>query len=264
MYLFLSIPNYCGSTLIHNILETSPNVTSLELWFREKNPHAVKGLTEGGYRTAGFPYMGPHSIESNMEHFFKNPDNYNWELINQEWEPGWIMSNPRAKIKLQKSPLDMLRLEMMDKHFKDVKWILMCRNPYAHIESLIRKASYNLDPEAQLDQIVFHAMRSLEINIENHHYLEGKCYTTTYEDFCAVPDKHADKLLEWLPELIMLDVSGEFMVKGKVGVIENDNDVKIKALRDQPDLLKRINGFITQYPNYKYILKWWGYSLITD
>jgi len=54
------------------------------------------------------------------------------------------------------------------------------------------------------------------------------------------------------------------MVKGKVGVIENDNDVKIKALRDQPDLLKRINGFITQYPNYKYILKWWGYSLITD
>ena len=262
MYLFLSIPNFCGSTLIHNILATSPNVANLEAWFRKRNPDAIEGLVEGGYRSAGFPYMGPHSIESNMEHFFKNVDLYDWNLVHEEWEPGWQESNPNAKIKLQKSPLDVLRLQIMTEHFKDVKWIIMCRNPYAHIESIIRKAPYNLDPEVQLDQIVFHAMRCLEVNIQNHQYLLGTSYTTTYEDFCAVPEKHADNLIRWLPELESLDVSGEFMVKGKTGTIENDNDIKIKALQDQPELLNRINRFITEYPNYKYILHFWGYNLV--
>ena len=40
MFLFVVAPNNSGSTLIHRILQTSPNVTSLqkEIWFDKENP----------------------------------------------------------------------------------------------------------------------------------------------------------------------------------------------------------------------------------
>ena len=261
MYLFLAIPNFCGSTLVHSLLETVPSVVPLTRNKQYGKDDFVEGNCIVGNRGYRKFTLGPHSIEANMLHVHQNPKNYDWAFIKEVWEQNWIAGNYLATIKLQKTPSDVLRMAMMNKEFPDAMWILSVRNPYAYVESIMRKATFLMSPIIQLDQICFHVLKVMELQIENRKYLGDKAYVMTYEDFIARPEYHRDQMAKWIPDLKYIDFkSQELMVKGsKVVKIKDDSEKKIKKWSKQyPDIISKVNEY---FEPKKDIINYWGYEL---
>ncbi|ABD72075.1 hypothetical protein Rfer_4389 (plasmid) [Rhodoferax ferrireducens T118] len=260
MYLFLAVPNFCGSTLLHSLLETCPSVVPLT----DPRPEErrMKGMVEGnccagaGYRNLN----GPHSIEANMEHVYANPANYDWPGIRKTWDENWAKTNPDAPIRMQKTPADVFRVEMIEPHFQNLKWIISVRNPYAYVEHIMRKATFHMDPLRQLDQICYHVLRTMVVQIKNRLHLGDRAYTMTYEDFIARPEYHSAKLGEFLPGLEAINFDAELMVKGeRVESIRDRSEMHIQELiADIPDIVERINE---HFRPVECVLKTWGYEL---
>jgi hypothetical protein len=265
-YLFLAIPNFCGSTLIHNLIATAPDVVTLpfsEPFKEDGSDKWQKDFVEGN-TLAPYGYKnlhGPHSIECNMEHVYNDPSNYNWGLIAQRWHTEWNFKNVDAKIRLQKTPADVLRVKMMLPYFPNTKWIVSVRDPYAYVESLTRKATFAMEPVRQLDQICHHVTRIMELQKENKKLLGKNAYVVTYEDFCARPEYHREQLGTWLSGLEKIDFNKELNVKGTntTNVIKDESEQRIQHMvDDKPDIFERINEFFI--PKKK-IIEYWGYEL---
>jgi hypothetical protein len=261
-YLFLAVPNFCGSTLLHSLLETCYEIVPLSPT-EDTRRHMEQGFVEcdlcalPGYTNL----FGPHSIEANMEHVYADPKNYDWLYIRRCWEENWANTNPYATIKMQKTPADIFRIPQIVPHFPDLKWIIMVRNPYNHVESIMRKATFQMEPLRQLDQICFHATRCLEVQKWNQKFLGDQAYTMTYEDFCARPDFHRQQLGRFMPGLQHMQFEGDIWVKGKpMGQLHDDSAVKLQKLIDKiPDIIDKINEFFVPHEQ---ILRTWGYSLM--
>ena len=262
MYLFLAVPNFCGSTLIHSLLETVPCITPLTIQKQYGKSDFVEGnvCARRGYKGVN---LSPHSIEANMLHVFTDPARYDWNVVKMMWEENWFETNPYATIQMQKTPSDVLRIPLMQPHF-NAHWILSVRNPYAYVESIMRKAPYGLDPIRQLGEICFHVLKVMELQIENRKYLGDKAYVMTYEDFIARPEWHRNEMAKWIPELKDIDFqSQELMVKGsKVVEIKDDSNRRIQNLIDKvPNIIASINEF---FAPQEHLLNYWGYELIEE
>lgn len=260
-YLFLAVPNFCGSTLLHSLLETCPSVVQLTPPSNTQSKIG-EGFVEGnvcapgGYRQLN----GPHSIEANMEHVYADPANYDWKFIKKAWDENWEKTNPQAKIRMQKTPADIFRVPLIVPHFPNLKWIISVRNPYSHVESIMRKATFQMSPLRQLDQICFHALRCLDVQIDNVELLDQNAYTMTYEDFIARPEYHRDQLGKFLPGLETMSFDKELWVKGtKVQSIKDDSEDKMqKMIAAVPGIIEMINE---HFAPYEAVLKHWGYEL---
>ena len=265
-YLFLAIPNFCGSTLMHSLLETVPEIVPLTPPEQtSKHFGGKKDFVEGNVCASRGYYNlnGPHSMEANMEHVYSNPKNYNWPLIRHYWEMNWANNNPYATIKLQKTPADIFRVQMMLSQFHDIKWIISVRNPYAYVESIYRKATFFMEPWRQLDQICHHVLRVMELQIQNAELLKDDAYVMTYEDFVKRPEWHKTQLAKWMPELRQINLDSELMIKGKrVESIHDDSKEKLeKFFTYLPNILNRINEYFIHKEN---ILNHWGYEIINN
>jgi hypothetical protein len=240
MHLFLLVPNNSGSSLLHNLIATSRDVAILP--------------GEGQFCEN---FIGPVASTFNIAHFFtekenifRNEKNYEWSVIKRQWDLHWKQSNPRARIKLQKSPPDITRPDLIKKHFEDVKFIIMVRNPYAMVEGILRA-----NPNATVEQAARHALRCLEIQLEN-----SETYSTDlvlrYEDLTDNPDTSIQDIMAYL-NLNDIEYTQIFDVKGYVSPIKNMNDSQIKKLTSFQ--LKQINEiFIPK----KSVLLDCGYSII--
>ena len=262
MYLFLAVPNFCGSTLIHSLLETVPCITPLTIQKQYGKSDFVEGMVcaRRGYKGVN---LSPHSNEANMLHVFTDPARYDWDVVKMMWEENWFETNPYATIQMQKTPSDVLRIPLMQPHF-NAHWILSVRNPYAYVESIMRKAPFLLDPIRQLGEICFHVLKVMELQIENRKYLGDKAYVMTYEDFIARPEWHRNEMAKWIPELKDIDFqSQELMVKGsKVVEIKDDSNRRIQNLIDEvPNIIASINEF---FAPQEHLLNYWGYELIEE
>ena len=248
---------------MHSVLETCPAVVPLTAPERTSRFFGgKKDFVEGnvcaprGYRNLN----GPHSMEANMEHVYADPANYKWDHIKMCWEENWANTNPYATVKLQKTPADIFRITQIVPKFHDLKWIISVRDPYAYVESIMRKATFHMDPLRQLDQICFHALRTLEIQIANARYLDKDAYVMTYEHFVANPEYHRDELMKWIPELEYMNLEAELMVKGhKIDSINDDSEEKIaRLIVNVPDIIEKINVFFKPCES---ILNQWGYKI---
>ena len=261
-YLFLAVPNFSGSTLLHSLLETCPDVVPLTL-----DSKAVKkiipGFVEGnvvaprGYRNL----LGPHSIEANMEQVYANPKNYDWKFIRNTWDANWELSNPAAQIRMQKTPSDIFRMKQIEEYFENLKWIISVRNPYNHVESILRKATFQMDPIRQLEQICFHAGRCLEIQMQNAKRFKKNSYVMTYEAFIARPIAHRTELGKFLPGLEKMSFESEIWVKGlKFTKLKDDSSEKLAAMfQKYPEILEPINRY---FRPFRKAFKYWGYSFL--
>ena len=265
MYLFLAIPNFCGSTLIHSVLETVPEVvpliapTSTTKFYGGKTDFVEGNICAGqGYKNL----YGPHSIEANMEHVYSNPANYNWNYIKGKWHENWANSNPYGTIYMQKTPADIFRISQMLPYFPDCKWIVSVREPYSYVESIMRKATFYMDPFKQLDQICFHVLRVMELQIYNARLLASDAYVMTLEDFINDPSRHVNELSKLVPELSQINLSSQLMIKGKLATsIHNEGPERIKRLTEIDGLVDRINEYFTPLES---IINHWGYKLQTE
>ncbi len=258
-YLFLAIPNFCGSSLMHSLLETVPSVVPLTQYENGIKISYVEGapVAKEGYRNYA---MGPHSIETNMLHVHQNPKNYDWDYIKMVWEENWADTNPYATIKLQKTPGDVLRLPMVHKHFHDLKWILSVRNPYAYVESIFNKINY-MNPLRKLPQICYHVTKIMELQKENREFLGDDAYVMTYEDFVARPEWHREQMSKWIPDLKYIDFKSKDLIvkEKKVTSIKDESEEKIeKWVKNYPDIISKVNEY---FEPKKDIINYWGYEL---
>ena len=240
MHLFLLVPNNSGSSVLHDLIATSPDVAVL--------PGEGQFLSD---------FIGPQAFKFGVAHFFtkkeeifRNKKNYEWGVIKNQWKKLWNKSNPNARIFLQKSPTDILRADMLHETFEDTKFIIMVRNPYAQVESVLRA-----NPEATLVDAATHAIRCLEIQLENsEQYLEDLVFK--YEDLADNTEETIKHIEEFL-NISNLDSNKVFNTKGYVSKIRNMNDDQIKKLTDKQIVI--INSVFSKKIS---VLEECGYSLI--
>lgn len=262
-YLFLAVPNYCGSTVLHNYLAQCTAVASL-YDLRFKNVGIVEGQSsireEHFNRT--FDAMKVLGVPSIYESVLKDESQYDWLPIKQAWEANWANSiTERTAYKLQKSPTDVFRVEMVEKYFDDLRWIIMVRNPYAYVQAIIyQMIQARIDPVANFNSILFHVIHTLEVQKQNQDLLRHRAYSMTYESFVTDEAVHTDGLKSFLPELDDIKFSGKVFVKGAYydGLVSN-NDVHVAHLKNLKGALDRVTKYLAQHED---IIKYWGYELI--
>lgn len=242
MHLFLLVPNNSGSSILHELIATSNSVATLPV--------------EGQFCKQ---FIGPNPINLNVKHIFTekeeifaNVKNYEWKVIKNEWEMYWQRSRPNAPIKLEKSPPNILRAEMLKGMFLDCKFIMMIRNPYAVVEGILRG-----NPAANLDQAARHAVRVLEIQLENSEkYLND--LVLRYEDLTENTLEYCNRIMNFLG-IADIVYDKDFNVKGYVSTVRNMNKEQIKRLTKNQ--IVEINKIFKEKEN---VLKECGYEIIEN
>jgi hypothetical protein len=205
IYLFVLSPPFSGSTVLWRVLNTSPNVASL--------PH-VRG--EGQFIPA---------VKSMMRDNPWDPDNaMDWDFIKAEWNCFW---DPGRKIRLEKSPPNILRAVEIERHFPNAHFVAMMRDPYAFCEGIHRRQDVGMKKGAET--WLSHACAQ----IKNRQSLK-KILFFTYEEFTDQTECVRNRLLDFLPDLQSLDIGARFFAKSILGRgerhIQNFNGLKIKEL----------------------------------
>lgn len=239
-HLFVLSPNNCGSTLLHNLLATSPNVAHLN-------------YQEG----QNVSWIGPHPINFGTTRVFTESENqlsdgaqYNWNIIAKNWNEIWFRNNPDATIRLEKTPANICRAHLLEQNFEDAYFVIMPRNPYAQIESIKKYLDY-----ASLERIARHSLRCLQICTKLSTELSNSIYFT-YELLSNYPQDVADNLIEFLPELKHLNVNKKFIIHNDPpSVIKNLNHKHINNLNGNQ--IKKINSILNEDRS---VMEYWGYE----
>ena len=113
-HLFILCPPYCGSTLLWKLMSTSDNVSAL--------PEEGQFLPEVEGIMRDKPWQRDHAMP--------------WEQIRAVWETYWDIEKP---LLVEKSPPNIIRAKAIAEHFDPARFVIMARNPYAHVEGLMRR-----------------------------------------------------------------------------------------------------------------------------
>jgi len=267
-YLFLAVPPYSGSTVLHNYIAKCANVTPLTDEIRSKNSTNEAGIIEGNAATNARKLYGDRGVDgvriapgARMP-IIQNQTNYDWDGIKTFLDANWQQNttNPNASIRLQKTPNDTYRVQMMQPHF-DANWIIMVREPYAWVQSTIEKfLAKGINPSGSAQEIVDHMVNTYVIQKENQAFLGDKAYTMTFEDFVTNEDKHTQALKDWMPELSDLTFKGDCKVKReRVQGLTNNNAERVALLRTVPGAINKFNEL---FKPHEAVLNSWGYELL--
>jgi hypothetical protein len=255
-HIFIGTPNYSGSTLMHNLIASDPNVATL----RKSNVDTddfVEGnsLCFGAYKAA----MRSQLYTQELANALAIDSNYDWDLIKAKWNEQWS-THPDTTIRLQKTPADIFRTDLMSKHFENLKWIITVKEPYSYIESLFKKYIYlKIDnPHRELDKLCAHAILVLKTQLENKKRLGDTCYATTMEDFLSDKEAHCREIEKFCD--VKIDLQKQLWVKGHTsGKYINRNEEKLQMLiMVIPDIIKKINVYFEPHED---LLNAWGYKI---
>jgi hypothetical protein len=233
-YLFILSPPFCGSTLLTEILSTSKNVSC----------NNNIGLREG-----------QHLPEAHDLLFTKNRWDPNkeidWNRIKKIWSKYWDRSKP---ILLEKSPPNICRANNIDKVFSNSKYICLIRDPYAQIQSNIRR--YNTDIKVAAEKYISY----LKFQKNNIQTLE-KTLIISYEELADNPSNAKEKISTFLPLLEDININLKFnahnMHQKKQMGITNLNQDSIMALSKG-----QINSINTILNKEQELIKYFKYNIL--
>lgn len=265
-YLFLAIPPYSGSTVMHNYLASCSDVAklvikdSLDPYFVEGNAVAAKSYFVGGGRlraTMPGSIIGP----GNHQNIYSNEVYYNFNTIKTIWDKNWKENFPDKTIKLQKTPDDVYRVELMRRYFRKSKWIISVREPYSWAMSTIAKLAYvGINPVDNFDKLCTHITNTYHIQKQNVEFLKEDAYTATHEQLVANPELHAEGIRNFIPELTDFTFNKEVWVKKKLYTgLESNNEQRIQELRNLSGAMNRLTNYLK---DHREILNYWGYDII--
>lgn len=257
-HLFIGIPNYSGSTLVHNLVAGCGNVATLR-----REPGVTRDFVEGnGLDVKSYKYKHNSQLYTQeLKEALKISSNHDWKSIKDTWTREWLKKED-ATVYLQKTPMDIFRMEQMQQEFEDLKWIIAVKEPYAYIESLFRR--YSLlrinKPLDNIQKLCEHVILVLETQLENIELLGKNAYTMTMEDFYTSQNCHVNEIKKFTEGLIDIDLSKQVWVKGQTsGGITNKNEEKIqKLIKFFPDIIGKINEYFI--PHEK-LFNQWGYEI---
>lgn len=259
-HIFFAIPNYSGSTLIHNLVATSENVATLRKDAVVTNDFIEgNGIGGGGYKYKHISQLYTEELKTEI----LLPESHDWNIIKNNWNKEWSKKE-NASVYIQKTPMDIFRVKQMQEEFENLKWIIAVKEPYAYIESLFRK--YMMlklsKPYDNLDKLCAHVLLVLKTQLENKEFLGDRGYCTTLENFILNKEQHVEGIKNFTDNEVNIDLKKQLWVKGRTsGGITNTNEQKIQNLIGFfPDIISKINQYFI--PNED-LLKTWGFSIRT-
>jgi len=227
-HLFILCPPASGSTLLWQILRTSPQVASL--------PGEGQALAR--------------EILFNRQRWDPRMP-VDWEQVRKAWEEAWDMSKP---VLLEKSPPHLVRARQLEAFFPESHFVVMMRNPYAFCEGIKRRWKSDWS---------YAAIARFWIDWAGHQLANLRQLRRTlsirYEDLTADPQEHCRRLVSFIPELVELHAEAEFRVFEKTQKIENLNPRQIARLT-RGDILE-INSVLKDNPE---LLKGFQYCFLND
>ncbi len=197
-FVFVLAPPYSGSTVLFRLLDTSPHVSAL--------PGEGQFIAEVTDEMRAAPW--------------DKAEAFNWRRIRGIWETYWDSSKP---LLLEKSPPNMIRAAAIEEAFDPAWFIVMMREPYAHIEGLARRAHVppmGLSKSASRAERIKRATELwLDFAATQRETIAARKHVTwfTYEALTQEPARIASQLQTFLPELGNLDIEARFGVHAVSG-----------------------------------------------
>lgn len=234
-FLFILSPQYCGSTLLNELISTSQNVSV----------NNTRGTREG----QKLPKIKP--IMNVRAQWDENLD-FDWLYIKKEWMKYWDITLP---VLLEKSPPNIVRANSISKVFSPAFFIIFYRNPYAHCQSLINR---NKVSALEAAKFAIWCLKHQKNNIENLDNVILLSYEFLTENTTAA----IKNLSDVLPELADIKDDRLFYgnnLQGKRMKITNQNENKIALLSDT-----QIDEINTVFKENIEVLKFFNYNIFQN
>lgn len=234
VFVFVLCPPFCGSTLLMELLCTSPAVSATNYF----------GTREGQTLPTVRRILFDH------ERKWDPALEIDWRTIRSEWMQYWDQT---ARVLLEKSPPHLVRARALQQHFMPARFLVSWRNPYAHSEGLIARGVPASDAAAR----VVECLRFQRRNLDLEHTL-----AIPYETVVDRPRDCVALLLGFLPELESLDWAREFHAHNRsrgegVRGLANTNQAQIDRLT--PLQLSEINRV---FEPERGLIEFFGYDFL--
>src|SRR5205085_7929183 len=246
-YLFIICMNNSGSTLLERVLKDCRNVVGfLAPAGPDQQVNGQRFVTDL-MPTPGKIAVRCRRIWTEQADVLGDESLYDWPKIKKRWDREW-KRNPKyrtanPRIFLEKSPANVLRASMLQKHFPASNFILMQRNPYAVAEGINRRT------KIPLGRCVEHWIRCAQQQMRNESALRSVT-RFNYEDLSGRPDICRDRILKLLPAVEDIDLQKEVSVQSIEGKVRrpiiNYNQQQIDRL--SPADIAEINTQLARVP----------------
>lgn len=257
-FLFIICMNNSGSTLLERVMSECRNAVGFPAPGGPDQQVNGQGFVPDLMPIPGKMTPKCRRIWSEQSAILANELHYKWPKIKERWNREWA-KNPKfetanPRVFLEKSPPNIFRAAMLQKHFADSWFILMQRNPYAVAEGIRRRAKLSLE------RCIQHWIRCARQQMRNEKLLK-RAIKLNYEELSEEPEKCRDRITQFMPDLADLDVRKDVEVHSIEGRIRqpivNYNQKQI-ALLSKEDLAE-INRHLDEIPD---VMEHFGYEYI--
>lgn len=242
-FLFIITPPYSGSTILAQVLNSSPHSSFLQR--RAEGQWLIPGMCQ-------------------LPDAWHRESPMNWESIRAVWlERAKLITEAvqNVEVVIEKSPPNLLRVDKLVEVFPSNALIAFNRDPYANCSSrLFRRHKPESNSEKENIEIVKRLASEWIIRSKwiRKWISELNLTYSTYEKFCSKPDDFLTKILEIVPQLREFKTEKTFIVKDySPDIIKNHNMRQIGNLSKEQ--IKAISEILENEPN---LLNFWGYNLL--
>lgn len=229
LYLFIMGHPRSGSTIMHRLLSSSQNVSTLP-------DEGLKLITE---INNGIDFRNRWDPKFKMD----------FQKIKEEWHIYW---DKNKNILLEKSPPLILRSDELALVFNYVRFIWLIRNPYAYVASV--KSYFPLSSAYFIAK--FWCVMAMYI-MQGFQRHRDKSILIKYEDFTSNLENFNNLICSFMPGIGQLKVNAIYNIKNKKSKITNLNDEYVNKLHVS-DIFLISQALI---PNHK-IMNYFKYEII--
>ena len=253
-HLFGICPSNSGSSFLMQALATSratwnlPMEGQMTLGFRGPVPNDA-------FPAAGLPSTG--LIWASRQEWidaFTDPRHYDWPHTRKAWYFLAYARHPEASVFYTKSPVHLLIVDQLVRHFRNPRFIFMVRNPYAVCEGICRRFGSASKLEAAATHVV-NCLKWQRHNLEAHG---DRGVFFTYETMCAEPERVAREIHALAPAIGDLNLRQRLAVKRGYHEMLTDMNARQIARLDA-DRIATLNRVFRAHRD---TLDYFGYDLI--
>lgn len=257
--------NDSGSTFLQNSLSECKNIVSFKC---KAHPHGIEGQGIVGRDLKVYPRDNDHQcikVFSEKKELWLNEKNFQWGKIIKKWNNAWKrgqhFNSANPKIFLEKTPFNIFMVSHFLKYFKDVKFIIMHRNPYAICEGIMRTTKRWKSQKYPPDRCIKHWVACTKQQMENINKLGDKAICFKYEDMCENIKEVEDKIKNFIKELNDINFAKKVHCHSMDGTVKrpitNLNERHIRNLSKEQ--IKEINNVLE---NHNDLMEFWRYKFI--
>ena len=247
-FIFLAGHHRSGTSLLHEILRTHPEVTGLT---KTGKPEDEGQHVQSVYRPA-IAFGGPGKYIFNPRSIMKEDHELataeNAEKVFSEWKP--FLDESKEYV-IEKSPPNLVRSRFLQKLFPESKFVVILRHPLA-IAYATKKWS-----KTSIESLLDHTLKGYEIFEEDRTLLKAS-HVLRYEEFVEHSDEKLKEVCEFLglssitsQQEVRSDVNEKYFKMWEDAVSEKTDD---EFFQISDELEARMNRFGYSIRDYRKLL----------